>query len=199
VSLLNVATFSADYLGSTDTSHDTELQRICDRAEQIVKDWLRRPDLELQQYSEEKIDGYGEEFFNTKHKPIALITELVIDDDDIEINDDIFIYDEDGQVDVDFRISKGKQNIVITYWAGYVGDAVADPVLAAMTLPTLPKSIEEAMYAIATRLWKDSKLGEGNAGLSSRSNNQGGSANYIEKWLSPDLREALQKYKQWNL
>lgn len=194
--LIDKSILASDYINTTDTSQDEALDRICVRAQSILDGYLHRT-LEAQLYYMEKHDGCGREVLYLRHKPIIALSEVTIDDVNVEL-EDIYIYEDEGCIDFDYKVPAGKQNIVVTYWAGYVGDVVP-PDIEDLTTPELPKVIEEAMYMIAHRLWLNSGLsGQPRAGLQSRSGD-GGTTAFVESLLSPDMVHALAPYKEIRL
>ncbi|NLI41973.1 MAG: hypothetical protein GX421_12500 [Caldisericales bacterium] len=194
--LLDEDILASDYIGTQDTVQDEALARICTRAQSLVEAYLHRT-LEAQQYIDEVHDGCGQSWFYLAHKPLIVVTELTINEISIDITT-LKLYPESGKVDVDFNISTGKRNIVITYWAGYVGDVVP-PAIAGLYHPELPKVIEEAMYQVAHRLWLKSGLsGQAREGLASRGG-EGGTTAFLPNLLDPEMIEALQAYREIRL
>jgi len=194
--LIDKAILASDYIGTTDTAQDEQLDRICARAQSILDGWMHYR-LGAQQYADEKHDGCGDDYFYLISRPIITVSSLTIDDESIDL-DDIFLYEDQAKVDVNFPIPNGKQNIVITYWAGYVGDVVPAEIVD-LTTPALPKVIEEAMYMIAHRLWLNSGLsGQPRQGLSSRSGD-GGTTNFLQNLLPADMISALEQYRRLRL
>lgn len=194
--LLDKAILAADYIGTQDTGQDEALGRICARAQGLIEGYLRRA-LEAQQYIDEVQDGTGESWFYLAHRPLITISELTINDISIDLTT-LNLYLEPAKVDVDFTISQGKQNIIITYWAGYVGDVVP-PAFAGLVYPELPKVIEEAMYQVAHQLWLKSGLsGQARQGLASRGGD-GGTTTYLPRLLDPEMIESLHQYREIRL
>ena len=194
--LIDKAVLASDYLNTDDTSQEEALDRICTRSQSILDGYLHRT-LEAQQYYMEKHDGCGREILYLLHKPIITLSEVTVDDVNVEL-EDIYIYEDGGYIDFDYKVPEGKQIIVVTYWAGYVGDVIP-PDLEDLTTPALPKVIEEAMYIIAHRLWLNSGLsGQPRAGLQSRSGD-GGTTAFVESFLPPDMIHALAPYREIRL
>jgi hypothetical protein len=194
--LIDASILASDYIGTTDTSQQEALDRICVRAQDIVEAYLHRK-LEAVQHYQEKHDSVGEDHIYLNHKPIITIIELLVDGIAVD-QEDIYIYEDRGLIDFDYDLAVGKQLISVTYWAGYVGD-VLPPEIEDLVTPELPKVIEEAMYMTAHRLWLNSGLsGQARAGLASRSGD-GGTTNFLEKILPPEMIVALAQYREIRL
>ncbi len=196
MALLTAAVFKSDYLNTTDEDQDESITRILDRAQSAIESYLRRS-LELQQRPTEYLDGDGEnKSFYLKYCPVAVVSRVVVDDTEMEVDTDYYLYEEEGMLVFETAPSSGRKNIEVDYWAGYSNDNELYPDIEGP--PELPKVIEDAMYTVAMRIWKNSTLGESNEGLSSRSAD-GGSITYKDSFISPDIKDALAKYRKWNL
>jgi len=190
MSLLHVDMLMSDYLGTTDNTKETELQRICDRAQGVLESFLNRR-LEIQEYDQEKHSGDGRtDHFYTKNRPIVSVQDLTVNDVDMVFDMDYYLWLESGKIEFASPISKGYQNIVISYYAGWQGDVL--PVL--IEADDLPDVLDDAGYRIAHRIWKRSKLGETTEGLKSKSA-AGGTTAFMKEIFGPEELAAITRYR----
>lgn len=166
-----------DYLKINDTSKDDTLKLLLGVATQMASKYTRRDYLE-------KPAAAIDEFYSPtqvlnsrlylRNKPLNTITSIIENygktgGDDTISSDDYEVFSSDGVVRFDDASpTVGFLNLKVTYQPGYdTSDWDTDAIT--VTFGNVPNDLEYAVTVIASKLFQDSKQGEGRAGLSSKS------------------------------
>ncbi len=195
-SLITAAQFKGyiPSIAAGDTSNDTLFELLIDGVSEAFDGYVGRP-LAKTTYTAVYYDGNGKETLLLPNYPIVSITSIAEDGTALTEgeNSDYLFYAASGILK---RVSgawlKGPKKIKITYVAGYVvqGATPTAPDIA------LPADLKLACMIQVAREWKktqDSEWGQTSKSLGD------GSVSFIEASLLKEVREILDRYRNYHI
>ena len=193
-----------DFLGITASTDDDLITALLGRTTRMMQMYVGR-DLIQATYTDEKYDGNGiDQDLNLRQYPIISVSSVYDDPDrvfgadsllteDNGSNDGQYIIYQKGEIDnqgiirrVDGAWIKGKQNIKVTYTAGYA---------------TVPEDLVQAQIDFTSFLYKnrDQRLGISGYRIGSYSvtykDNSSGDATGAQNAIPADIRSVLDNYR----
>jgi len=191
-SLANLKT----YLNISGTTNNTFMETLVDRATALMEEYTRR-NLKARDYSYDSdsedydkdnavMDGNDRDVLILPQRPVNSLTTLRVNEQAIDESTGVYVCGwmidkARGMVRLRcYLFTKGMDNIELAYNAGY---------------STVPDDLEQACIEQAAWMYKQSPVGQGLLGVSSRSL-QDGSINYTTRDILPQVKLVLQDYKQ---
>jgi len=191
-SLANLKT----YLNISGTTNNTFMETLVDRATALMEEYTRR-NLKARDYSYDSdsedydkdnavMDGNDRDVLILPQRPVNSLTTLRVNEQAISESTGVYVCGwmidkKRGMVRLRcYLFTKGMDNVELAYNAGY---------------STVPDDLEQACIEQAAWMYKQSPVGQGLLGVSSRSL-QDGSISYTAKDLLPQVKLVLQNYKQ---
>lgn len=166
-------------LDPTDTQYDVLLARLITAVSLQFANDINR-DLAAATGIVEVFDGDGRQRITPRNYPITSVTSLVINGSTIPVRPSTVEtgYFLDGQTSVclsGYLFTKGAQNVVLTYSAGYA---------------TIPLDVEQAMVKMICLQFRDKdRIGQGSRSM------QGESVSYSDAPVLAAYRNAVDNYK----
>jgi len=134
--LISAAKFKAyKKIGSADTTNDTLIGYYVDWVTDYINKYCRR-ELRSTVYTNAYLDGNGTNYLRNLQQPITTLTAFTLDD--VDIKDDVEVYNDGTCLYYSGGFTEGVQNIKITYTGGY---------------STIPMDIELAAYVLIDMLY----------------------------------------------
>lgn len=166
-----------EYLGKTDNSSDPLLERLITAASASISQYTNR-NLLTASYTETS-DGLGNFYTCTKNFPVTAVASVTIDGVSIPISsgplDNGFFFDAWGVGVRGCQFNRGRQNVTITYTAGYA---------------TIPADIEQACIDLVAMKFRE----KDRVGVRSHSVGPGGSTVYITMAMPDSVKAVLSNY-----
>lgn len=183
------------YLRVTNDKDDDLLEALIIRATNMIENqYCNRPLINVSTSSTTSLASQTEYFdggrydLHLKYYPISTITSVYDDPDrtytdtgDVVNSTDYVIYENEGRLNFDSKLSDGTHSVRVIYTGGY-------------TTTTLPAEIEQACIEITGILYKQTD----NLGISGKSFSDG-SVSYYQDRISWIARDALGAYRNWNV
>jgi hypothetical protein len=193
VTLVAAKTYCNIHTATTDW--DAVLELLIDSVSALFDGYVRWT-LALTTYTSKLLDGSGRENLLLPVRPVASITSIKEDDVTLTLGDD-YDYLADLEIGILFRVdgawAAGRQNIEITYKAGYVVQG-ATPGTGETALPGDLKLA--ALMQVAAE-WKRHQQGDWNE--SSRSFPDGSVSKRNEDPLLPQVKAILDRYVEYRV
>lgn len=171
--LITAAKFKAyKKIASADTTNDTLIGYYVDWVTDYINKYCRR-EFRSTVYTNVYADGNGSEFLRCLHQPITTLTAITLDD--VDIKDDVEIYDDGVALYYADGFTEGVRNVKLTYTAGYA---------------TIPMDIELAAYILIDYIYgRRDQIGVLNV-----STPDGSSFGLTDLTIPPIVLETLDRY-----
>lgn len=183
------------FLRITNDKDDGLFERLINRATYMIENqYCNRPFINIATSSSTTLLSSTEYFdgntynIHLKYYPISAITSIYDDPDrtytdtgDAVSSTDYVIYETEGRLTFDSKLSEGTHSVRVIYTGGY-------------TTSTLPYEIEQACIEIVGLMYKQ----QDNLGISGKSFSDG-SVSYYQDRISWMSRDAMAAYRNWNV